>query len=72
MSVTDSRKSKKRLGTVDDVAAMCSIASETVRRLTDRGAMPKPVRLGRAVRYRLNEIEAWISDGCPNLSKRGR
>ena len=72
MSVTDSPKSKKRLGTVDDVATMCSIAAETVRRLTDRGAMPKPVRLGRAVRYRLNEIEAWISDGCPNMSKRGR
>ena len=58
-----------RLLTVPEVAEICGVASETVRRLTDRGAMPMPVRLGRSVRYRIDEIEAWISDGCPDLSK---
>ena len=41
-----------RLLTVPEVAEICGVAPETVRRLTDRGAMPQPVRLGRAVRYR--------------------
>lgn len=62
--------SETQLLTVNDIAEICNIAPETVRRLTDRGAMPKPVRLGRAVRYRANELRAWIADGCPNLSKR--
>ena len=68
----DIESAVKRLGTVPDVAEICSIAPETVRRLTDRGAMPMPVRLGRAVRYRLDEIESWIQDGCPDLSKGAR
>ena len=62
----------KKLLTVPEVAEICGIASETVRRMTDRGAMPKPVRLGRAVRYRLSDLESWINDGCRDLSKRGR
>ena len=62
---------RKILLTVPDVAEICGIAPETVRRLTDRGAMPKPVRLGRAVRYRLPELEAWIADGCPDLRSEG-
>ena len=59
-------KAVKRLLTVPEVAEICGVASETVRRMTDRGAMPMPVRLGRAVRYRLDEIEQWIQDGCPD------
>ena len=65
-------KAVKRLLTVPEVAQICGIAPETVRRLTDRGAMPRPCRLGRAVRYRLDEIEQWIQDNCPDLSKRGQ
>ena len=63
---------KQRLLTVPEVAEICGVAPETVRRMTDRGAMPAPVRLGRAVRYRLDQIESWIEAGCPDLSKGGR
>jgi predicted DNA-binding transcriptional regulator AlpA len=56
----------KRLLTVTDVAEFCSIAPETVRRMTERNAMPQPVRLGRAVRYRMGDIESWINAGCPS------
>ena len=71
-------KYKQRLLTVSEVAEICGVAPETVRRLTDRGAMPKPVRLGRAVPYPLDgsdqtkAIEPWIDAGCPDLSKRRR
>ena len=58
----------KRLLTVPEVAEICGIAPETVRRMTDRGAMPKPVKIGRAVRYRLTDITSWIEDSCPDPS----
>ena len=70
--------SAKLLLTVPEVAEICGIASETVRRMTDRGAMPMPVRLGRSVRYRrvgddeTQAIEPWIDAGCPDLSKKAR
>lgn len=70
--MTTKPKTAAKLLTVPEVAEICGIASETVRRMTDRGAMPKPVRLGRAVRYRLSDLESWINDGCRDLSKRGR
>ena len=68
----------QKLVAVPEVAEICGVAPETIRRLTDRGAMPMPVRLGRAVRYLLygsdetKQIEPWIEAGCPDLSKRGR
>ena len=60
------------LMTVPEVAETCSISVETVRRLTDSGAMPKPVRLGRAVRYRRRELLEWIKNGCPKQTGRKR
>lgn len=60
-----------KLLTVLEVAEICGIAPETVRRMTNRGAMPAPVRLGRAVRHRLSDLESWIQSGCPDLSKVG-
>ena len=61
----------QRFVSVLDVAEMLNVSSETVRRLTDRGAMPKPVRFGRAVRYRLSDLESWIANGCPDLRAEG-
>ena len=63
----------QRLLTVLEVAKICGVAPETVRRLTDRGSMPMPVRLGRAVRYisegddKTKAIRPWIDSGCPDL-----
>ena len=66
MKVDVKKAVKRLLAKVPAVAEICDVAPETVRRLTDRGAMPKPVRLGRSVRYRADEIEAWIRAGCPS------
>ncbi len=59
----------KRLGTVKDVAELCGVSVEHVRRLADRGAIPKPIRLGRSVRFNLEQIESWLANGCPDLRK---
>ena len=65
----ESVATKKRLGDVKVVKEIMSVSCEHVRRLDDRGVMPKSIRLGRSIRWDLNAIEKWIADGCPDLSK---
>jgi len=50
---------------VNDVAAMLSCSSRHLRRLLDAGAMPPAIRLGNLVRFRRDQIVAWIQSGCP-------
>jgi conjugative relaxase-like TrwC/TraI family protein len=33
--------------------------------LLSGGVVPEPVRLGRTVRWRLEDIHSWIAAGCP-------
>ncbi len=40
---------KKRLGDVKAVSELIDVSREHVRRLDDRGAMPKAIRLGRSI-----------------------
>ena len=51
--------------TVHDVARMLNCSARTVYRLTDAGRMPRPVKLGALVRWRRENVENWISQGCP-------
>jgi len=51
---------------VQAVAAMLNCSPRQVYRLADRGALPRPVRLGRLVRWCRAAIEIWIADGCPS------
>lgn len=30
---------------------------------------PRPLRLGRSVRYRRDELAAWVDAGCPSLER---
>ena len=32
--------------------------------LRSTGQLPEPMRLGGAVRWRLDEVKKWIADGC--------
>ena len=56
--------------TVDQVARMLCCSPRTVRRLTDAGRMPRPVRLGSLLRWPRENIENWISQGCPRREGR--
>jgi excisionase family DNA binding protein len=51
---------------VASVAELCGCSSRTVRRLSDAGKMPRPVKLGSLVRWRRSELQAWIDAGCPS------
>jgi len=51
--------------TVKEVAEMLGLSERTIYRLADSGAMPRPVKIGAAVRWRRNELDQWIEEGCP-------
>lgn len=65
---TDLRGAPSPMITVGQVAVMLACSAKTVYRLTDRGAIPKPIRLGGMIRWRRTDIEQWIADRCPRSS----
>ena len=58
-------RARPALLTVNDVAAMLAVSPRHVYRSCDAGRLPRPVRLGAAVRWRADELRLWIADGCP-------
>jgi excisionase family DNA binding protein len=49
---------------VDDVAQLLQCSTRNIWKLSDAGAMPELVRVGRLVRWRVKDIDTWISSGC--------
>ena len=52
---------------VEQIAEILGCSTRHVRRLTDMGKFPSPVRLNSLVRWPRAEIEQWIADGCPRI-----
>lgn len=48
---------------VQDVARLTGLGMRTIQRWcsTEKYNFPKPVKLGRLLRWRSNEIQAWIA-----------
>ncbi|MBI1367094.1 MAG: helix-turn-helix domain-containing protein [Planctomycetes bacterium] len=55
--------------TAADVAAMLACSTKTVYRMVDRGAIPRPVRLGGMLRWHRAQLDRWIAEGCPSRSR---
>jgi excisionase family DNA binding protein len=49
----------------DEVAKLLGISRAHVWRLHSQGRIPRPVRLGRAVRWDRATIERWLAAGAP-------
>ena len=49
-----------------EAAAMCGISRSLWLALHNSGGIPLPVRLGRRVLWRKEELSAWIKAGCPS------
>lgn len=47
------------------VARVLQVSPAHVSRLHASGRLPRPRRLGRAVRWSETELRAWIQAGCP-------
>ena len=56
---------ESRLSTVQGVAKRLAISQRQVWNLLSSGRMPEPIRLGRSVRWRAEDIDLWVRLGCP-------
>jgi predicted DNA-binding transcriptional regulator AlpA len=54
------------LATASQVAKLMQISTRTLWRLLSGGRVPEPLRIGGAVRWRLDIVKAWIEAGCPS------
>jgi excisionase family DNA binding protein len=63
-ALTKSVRDHAALLDVEQVAELLNCSARHVYRLADAGRMPAPVRLGALVRWRRQDLETWIADGC--------
>jgi excisionase family DNA binding protein len=59
---------ENRLIDAKEAAALCGVSISTWYSLVASGKTPNSVRLGRSVKWRLDELLAWIDSGCPARS----
>jgi predicted DNA-binding transcriptional regulator AlpA len=49
-----------------EAAAICGISTRTWRSWDCSCRIPRPIRIGRAVFWRPDEVRAWVAAGCPD------
>jgi excisionase family DNA binding protein len=62
---TSSRNRAATLITAAELARLMQISQRTVWRLVSADRIIPPIRIGGNTRWRLDEVERWIVDGCP-------
>jgi predicted DNA-binding transcriptional regulator AlpA len=50
----------------EDLARELKISIRSVWRRDSAGQIPPPVRIGRCVRWRSEDIRTWLDAGCPD------
>jgi predicted DNA-binding transcriptional regulator AlpA len=50
---------------IKELAALLGVSVRHVERLDCAGKLPRPLRLGRAKRWSVNEIKSWLAVDCP-------
>lgn len=51
------------------VAKLLNLGERTIWRMAHSGILPKPMKIGGAVRWSYEEVKAWIEAGCPRDQK---
>jgi predicted DNA-binding transcriptional regulator AlpA len=46
-------------------AKLLKVSERTLWSMHHTGAMPPPIRIGRAVRWGLETLKKWVEEGCP-------
>jgi len=49
-----------------DLASLLRLGLRTIRSMDAAGKLPAPVRVGGSVRWRLDELRAWLDAGAPD------
>lgn len=50
---------------VKQAAKLVGVSPRTISKMEQCGEMPKAIRIGRAVRWGYEELQKWVSEGCP-------
>jgi len=58
----------ERLLSVRDLAVLLQVSERAVWSWLASGRLPAAVRVGRLVRWRASDVEAWLAAGCPRRS----
>ena len=56
---------------VEQVATMLQISIQQVWKLSKAGQLPKPLRINSSVRWRKNDLESFIQNGCSVTAEGG-
>ena len=68
-STTERRSGSERIGLdAEEVATLLGVSERHLWTLNSSGRLPRPVRLGRAVRWNAPELREWLAAGCPQRS----
>ena len=55
----------RRLVDVAELAELTALSRPTIWRHHADGLIPRGIKIGRSVRWRLDVISAWLDAGCP-------
>lgn len=67
---SDAGLSPNRLAlSAEEVAEALGISRAHVFKLVSSGRLPKPVKLGRAVRWPRKDLEEWLASGAPSRDR---
>ena len=58
-------KNERRLLNAKELAGMLNMSERSLWRNLSAGKIPEPVRIGGSTRWRHEEIDRWIANGCP-------
>ena len=50
---------------VADLARLLKVSTRTIWTWHSAGRLPSPVKVGRIVRWRAADVDAWLAAGCP-------
>ena len=64
--MTSENEPRKTLLSAKEFAKMISLSFRQVHRLNSCGKIPKPVKIGGALRWKREDIELWIAMQCPD------
>ncbi len=60
---------QNQLLTAKQLGLMLALSTRQIFRLTAAGKLPRPVRIGGAVRWKLSDIQRWQDLNCPDRAE---
>lgn len=60
---------ENQLVTASELGLLLALSKRQIFRLNSSGKLPRPVRIGGAVRWKVSDISRWQELNCPSRSE---